>query len=96
MDVVPLTSYFFELVTYTFCLSGSGSRQNPDKMGWSRPTVARFGRCDSNVLCRGYPLLGDGMYDYRVKHLMGRKVVSGPEFTQVNRAQVLPPATREL
>jgi hypothetical protein len=47
-------------------------------------------------MCRGYPLLGDGMYDYRVKHLMGRKVVTGPEFTQVNRAQILPPATRDL
>jgi hypothetical protein len=47
-------------------------------------------------LCRGYPLLGDGMYAYRVKTLMGHKIVSGPEFTQTNRAQVLPPATRDL
>jgi hypothetical protein len=65
-------------------------------MDWNRPTVSRSGRFQRCIVCRGYPLLGDGMYDYRVKHLMGRKVVTGPEFTQVNRAQVLPPATRDL
>ena len=52
--------------------------------------------CLAVCVLRGHPLLGDGMYDYRVKTIMGRQVVTGPEFTQVNRSQVLPQATRDM
>jgi len=45
---------------------------------------------------RCYPVLGDQLFDYRVKTVLGQKVLKGPELNIKNRTQLLTPATREL
>jgi len=43
----------------------------------------------------GHPLLGDQLYDYRCRGLMGHPVRQGPQQSQAQRSQVLPLPIRE-